>query len=58
MIITASALANYEVLVIPQMVTMGNSLFTITLNGYSPFYYKVPAGRRLRFGLNIVIEIE
>ncbi len=38
------ALANYKALVIPQTIKAGEKLFVIHIDGYSPFYYKVPDG--------------
>lgn len=36
-------LASYEALAIPQKISADNRLFKIEINGYSPFYYTVPA---------------
>lgn len=37
---TKTSLASYEALVIPQTINANTSLFTINIEGYSPFYYK------------------
>lgn len=39
-----TALASYRALVIPQTINEGSNLFKIEIEGYSPFYYTVPAG--------------
>lgn len=42
---TATTLASYKFLIVPQKVTGGSPLFTITADGYAPFIY-TPAGNR------------
>lgn len=37
------SLASYEALAIPQKISADNRLFKIEIDGYSPFYYTVPA---------------
>lgn len=39
-----TSLASYQALVIPQSINASSKLFKIDIEGYSPFYYTVPAG--------------